>query len=356
MVDLRLTRPFPALAAYAAAYEVDSTDAVAQSHVPFVVLLLQALETWKAQHDGELPTRSSRDEFVALIESQRPDGSDPENVHEALAALAQHVWRPLQAPPVPAAVSALFNDAACRQLTPTTSPFWLMVAALRAFVEDRGVLPLSGALPDMKATSAHYVKLQAVYRDQARADLARFEQLLDAAAAQAHVSRSDVADDDTVRSFVKHAAFLQLVRGRPLHLQRTEPNVGALAAAMDDPVNPITAPYHIALLAAEQLAEKLGRYPGQSPDAWDADVTAVVDEATAYARALGVPLGDDAALWQRVCQEVVRGAHSDTPSTAALLGGLVAQEAIKVLTVQYLPLDNTCVYDGTAQALGSFRL
>ena len=34
----------------------------------------------------------------------------------------------------------------------------------------------------------------------------------------------------------------------------------------------------------------------------------------------------------------------------------MAQEAIKVITRQYIPLDNTCVYDGVAEAVGSFRL
>jgi amyloid beta precursor protein binding protein 1 len=44
------------------------------------------------------------------------------------------------------------------------------------------------------------------------------------------------------------------------------------------------------------------------------------------------------------------------PSTAALLGGVAAQEAIKLITRQYIPLDNTAVYDGIQQAIGVFRL
>ena len=31
---------------------------------------------------------------------------------------------------------------------------------------------------------------------------------------------------------------------------------------------------------------------------------------------------------------------------ASLTGGLVAQEVIKVVTKQYVPVDNTCVFDG----------
>ncbi len=34
------------------------------------------------------------------------------------------------------------------------------------------------------------------------------------------------------------------------------------------------------------------------------------------------------------------------PQIAALLGGIVAQEAIKLITRQYVPLNGTCIFDG----------
>ena len=41
-----------------------------------------------------------------------------------------------------------------------------------------------------------------------------------------------------------------------------------------------------------------------------------------------------------------RAGASDLPQVAALLGGIVAQEAIKLITRQYTPLNGTCIYDG----------
>jgi amyloid beta precursor protein binding protein 1 len=41
----------------------------------------------------------------------------------------------------------------------------------------------------------------------------------------------------------------------------------------------------------------------------------------------------------------VRGAFGTLPTTAAFVGGLVAQEAIKLVTNQYMPLDNTLIVD-----------
>ena len=42
----------------------------------------------------------------------------------------------------------------------------------------------------------------------------------------------------------------------------------------------------------------------------------------------------------------IRAANVDLPQIAALLGGMVAQESIKIITNQYIPLNGTCVYDG----------
>lgn len=41
-----------------------------------------------------------------------------------------------------------------------------------------------------------------------------------------------------------------------------------------------------------------------------------------------------------------RAGGAELHNIASLTGGLIAQEAIKVITKQYVPIDNTCVFDG----------
>lgn len=41
---------------------------------------------------------------------------------------------------------------------------------------------------------------------------------------------------------------------------------------------------------------------------------------------------------------------------AALAGGMVAQEVIKVVTKQYIPVDNTCLFDGIKSKSGVVRV
>lgn len=48
----------------------------------------------------------------------------------------------------------------------------------------------------------------------------------------------------------------------------------------------------------------------------------------------------------QVCKEIARASGGELHNTSALTGGMVAQEMIKIITKQYIPVDNTCIFDG----------
>jgi NEDD8-activating enzyme E1 regulatory subunit len=59
-----------------------------------------------------------------------------------------------------------------------------------------------------------------------------------------------------------------------------------------------------------------------------------------------VPSAADDTRVTQAAEEVARAAGGDLHDLAAIVGGMVAQEAIKVITKQYIPVDNTCIFDG----------
>jgi hypothetical protein len=65
-------------------------------------------------------------------------------------------------------VRALFKDDKAQDGGGVVPPFWLLLRALRRFVdgEGRGHLPLSGALPDMHADTRSYIELHSIFRAQ----------------------------------------------------------------------------------------------------------------------------------------------------------------------------------------------
>jgi NEDD8-activating enzyme E1 regulatory subunit len=52
----------------------------------------------------------------------------------------------------------------------------------------------------------------------------------------------------------------------------------------------------------------------------------------------------------------IRAGGGELHNIASLVGGLVAQEAIKLITRQYIPSDNTCVFDGITSSSNVWSL
>ena len=52
----------------------------------------------------------------------------------------------------------------------------------------------------------------------------------------------------------------------------------------------------------------------------------------------------------------VRAGGAELHNIASLTGGLVAQEVIKIITKQYIPIDNTCVFDGVESKSSVLRV
>lgn len=80
-----------------------------------------------------------------------------------------------------------------------------------------GLLPLSGVLPDMKASSTQYVSLQNAFRTKAKVDLERFGKILQDVLQE--VGGRAIGQEE-VESFVKHGKFLLVVRGRSLRMEQ----------------------------------------------------------------------------------------------------------------------------------------
>lgn len=58
----------------------------------------------------------------------------------------------------------------------------------------------------------------------------------------------------------------------------------------------------------------------------------------------------------RIAEEVARTGGGELHNTSALTGGMVAQEIIKIITKQYIPVDNTCIFDGIGSRCQVLRL
>ncbi|CAK5274638.1 unnamed protein product [Mycena citricolor] len=286
-------------------------DPTEHSHIPYVVLLVRALADWKAGHDGKAPqTYDEKKLFKEALQDMKTK-FDEENFDEA-EAQAYRCWTETR---VPSEISALFQDPKLSALGPSSPPFFHLLDALRQFTQQPPhTLPLSSTLPDMKANTTNYIHLQKLYKQRAEEEKAVFKSFL-----------TVPLEDDLIDSFVKNSHGLKLLRGRKYGSLDSDP--AALAAAIES--SPKAAATHLALSA---LAIVGTSQPSEAA-------------LTAAAQALlppGTELPEEFAL---SVGEIARSPDADLPNTAAFLGGLVAQEVIKMITKQYVPIDGYCVVD-----------
>jgi len=192
--SLRIDKPFPALLQAARAFDFDAMDTTDHGHIPYVYILVRALDDWKTAHNGLPPqTHAEKQEFKSILNAQKRN-PDEENFDEAVAQ-AYRAWTPTVTPPH---LVELFTDK-----TIPLNSFGHLLAALRSFTErSQHVLPLSATLPDMKSDTESYVRLQNLYRTQAAEEREQFRALL-----------SVPVQSELVDLFVKNAHGVQLLKG-----------------------------------------------------------------------------------------------------------------------------------------------
>lgn len=105
-----------------------------------------------------------------------------------------------------------------------------MLRALRDFVTSSStnggaqLLPLTGHLPDMKATSSGYASLLAIYRDKAKRDIADMQSYLSATLKTVGIPNDGtVVTEEMLLVFIKNSAFLEVVRCRKMRDEYERP-------------------------------------------------------------------------------------------------------------------------------------
>ncbi|KAL9576014.1 MAG: hypothetical protein Q9212_007465 [Teloschistes hypoglaucus] len=377
--DLRLLQPWPELQAFmkTKTSDLEALSDHDHSHVPYLILLLHFLEEWKSSHDGNPPSEyKEKKEFKAFIESKarrnNPEGGE-ENFDEAAAA----VLKSLNKPSLPSGLADIFAEATHRK--PQTDPanFWLVAAAISAFHTDSGALPLPGALPDMKAQSHDYIQLQNIYKTKARRDIEEITKRI--RTMEMILERETPVENKEIEAFCKGAAFVKLIRGKQLllDLNAIPPDrAKSLADNLLQDDDSCTLPIYIAFLAYDATcADYIASQTQQShPHPKIQDPQRRHDLSLAFLKMHAETVItkifnaaenriDNHTQKQEVLErvepvlgEIARAEGGELHNLSALLGGMVAQEVIKVVTKQYVPVDNTCVFDGIASRSGVFRI
>lgn len=448
---------------------VDTKD---RSHVPFVIILLQALDKWRNGHSsgGEnggneektdeaahkpppppsIPkTMAEKDDFRSIVKNMANNINNEINFEEAMR-LAHLVWADdqlsedvqsvidkvdemsffrnviIESPDdnnmdVDGATSGSGSISGGAVMSSHVLQFQLLIVALKRYLlANNNYPPLEGTIPDMTSDTSRFVALQEAYRSRAEADRAQLcniiTSLLDECKEQANgcALRIAMPSDDVIQTFCKNVRYLRMLETRPLYAEyilqdKTSPVVTSYSAMFDsmklsssegssssssntinnfdtlqsdarddlqsstmDPyeTDPVQTPllWWIALRACDAFYDRHQHYPGKHDQelALEADANEVYSCMLEIVQSSGLVDGEntselikeyilDKVKGKDLAREVVRYDEAEIHTVAAVVGGVASQEAVKLITGQYVPIDDTYVYNGIASTAGVYR-
>jgi len=255
---------------------------------------------------------------------------------------------------VPSEVWAVLDSERCSALSPDSPPFWIIAAAVAGFVanEGAGTLPLAGAIPDMTSTTESYIALQKLYLDKAQRDVTAVAARVSTLLRQLGKPVESIPLEE-IRTFCRNIQYI-----RCQHYHSLEHEYSSEAQQRDSLIWSIEQPDSAGLVypllrAAQLFYSRHHTYPGQLDADLDTDIAALRSLLPPLLASLGLP---PSAVSDDHLAEMCRFGAAELHPIAALIGGVASQEAIKLITHQFVPLNNTFLYNGISCTSVSLNL
>ena len=359
--DLRLDAPWPELKEWLAleADRMASKEGMTRQehgHTPYPVILYRFLEEWRASHNNNIPANyKEKKQFKELIKTgllkkeNHPDiDEDEENFEEAVKAVNTVIAHTC----IPDRTLQILNDECATNLPNKPKSFWVMANALKQFVEAEKRLPVEGLMPDMFSDSARYIRLHNIYREKANQDVEAVLRHVHRLSESLSLSRDTVIEAE-VRRFCREARFMRLERGCSLEAEYSgQGQTTSLQAGLEDPDS--DALNYLVLRAVDRYTSEYCSIPGGTDAEVESDTLRLKSILTRLCTEAGLhppPPGQDDHI-----QEVCRYGGAELHSVAAFLGGCAAHEAIKLLTGQYVPINNVVLYNAVTSNVSTFKV
>lgn len=220
----------------------------------------------------------------------------------------------------------------------------------------------------MKAQSADYIELQNIYKAKARNDLAEVVDRV--RMLESKLQRVSPVDEKEIEAFCKGAAFIKLIKGQllrshmPSSSEERRENLQSFCRELqkEDSLLPIHISFTIYdLMMAALIPPNIAAL--SNLDEIHVGVREHIANEIELPHRFENLWGGLDGLNVQVCREkvennlaeLIRAKGGELHNISALTGGMVAQEVIKVITKQYVPIDNTCVFNGVLSKTEVFR-
>jgi amyloid beta precursor protein binding protein 1 len=396
--DLRLVSSFPSVRQLVDSINLDLLDDMQHGHIPYPVLLTKAIDRYHEDKSKEAPkddtennkngghgrilpkTFNEKQDFVNnYVKSMARDYNKQLNFQEAAAnAYLAYTERDLN---LDLTTVPMTNGS---DGDGKTTKLGMLQSALEIFMEEHPDQrpPINGSVPDMTASTDLYVRLQRMYRDQGAEDVKKMTEII--RRQQQDTNNEKLVSEEDIVNFCSNVYSVGHIQTRSLRQEYHASNDGEdelvddwKMALMDSYEVAVHTPilWYLGLRAVQIFCGQEGRYPGcvvACSDVDDGNTTLKKDEdlLTKIMKETVIPhykLSDQELLLSnddgdddnnnvvRICKELTRYGNAEIHTIASVVGGVASQEAVKILTEQYVPLNNTYVYNGIVSVGGVYK-
>lgn len=340
--DLRLHSPWPELKEFVETMDLNVADPIVHKHIPYIVILIHIVEKWADGHGGCLPTtRQEKKEFKDLIKAYMLN-MDEDNYKEAIES-SYKVSLPHG---ISSQLRQIINDSAV-EVNSASPDFWVLVAALKEFIQNEGAgePPLEGSIPDMTSLTEYYISLQRIYQAKSESDCLAMEHRVRTILNR--IGRDpDSISKAFIKNFCKNARKLTVCRYRPLEDELSFSAISELQKYMTDEDYSYSVSFYILLRAVDRFTANYNRFPGLFDNEMEEDIARLKTIAVGVLSDSGL---HGSTLSEDLINEMCRFGGAEIHPVAAFIGGVASQEAIKLITKQFVPLNGTLVFNGIDQ-------
>ena len=252
----------------------------------------------------------------------------------------------------------MLRDPKGEALDDKSTDFWILVRALRDFMDNEGggFLPCSTNIPDLTMDSKSYVKLKSIYKARAQRDYELIKGYAEKRLEELKKEKNAISEEIMER-FVRNARHLKVVRTRSMEEEYTKPNteeyeelfmdMSAFEEKSDDaepkPFQPLMVHWYWAFRALDVFFDAEKRLPGTDKEAMEGDLKKLVEIQTQL-------FADNKVVEQTVedgcLSEMVRFGGAEIHNMGAFVGGMGAQSIMKILLEQFYTFNHTYVFNG----------
>uniref|UniRef100_A0A0N4ZXF7 NEDD8-activating enzyme E1 regulatory subunit n=1 Tax=Parastrongyloides trichosuri TaxID=131310 RepID=A0A0N4ZXF7_PARTI len=377
-IDLHLTKPWKELKEYVDSIDLENLSYKEHSHVPYSIILMKAYENYILNNNPNttsfLGTFKEKKEFEKCVLSLRKfndKGQEGENFGEALT----NITRFLKNHSFPEGLLRLFSDPRSENaIMSAREPIWTYIAAIKIFYRNNNRLPLHGSLPDMLSDTTSYTTLLNIYKAKADKDAEEVETIRHEFLKSANITNIN-CDLEMCKKICKNIAYMDIQNGSRF-VESLDKDFRSIFSkfiicdeedtSFDNNINS-NATWLFLFKIYDLLVDEDPSILNLS----DSEFEIRLKNSMLYYfnEILKASVNNEKEIMQKcsfehfskilpldTVTEFVRCRSTQIVPINSIVGGITAQEIIKVITKQYIPIDNCLIFDGYKQLSETFKL